>query len=143
MSIITKDVKLGFELPAVSKKFRIEDFRRGDEKTIHTDHEAAAKEGLPAPVAVGPQVAALIFRQMRLCFGAGWIVGGRFDLTFRKPVFVTDFCVARGIVTKTEREGEKLRVHCDVRVENQEQGIVITGRASAVVPIVDTLPPRS
>ena len=133
MSVITHDVTIGHALPTVSKKFRLEDFKRGDEKTIHTDYDAAAKEGLPAPVAIGPQVAALTFRQLRLCFGHGWMIGGRYDLTFRKPVFVTDFCVARGVVTKTEPEGDKLRVHCDVWIENDKADKVIAGTASGLV----------
>jgi acyl dehydratase len=143
MSVITKDVIGGYELPAVSKKFRLEDFKRGNERTIHTDYEAAAREGLPAPVAIGPQVAALIFRQLRLCFGTGWIVGGRYDLSFRRPVFVTDFCVARGVVTKTEKEGDKLRVHCDVWIENQKKEKVIAGTASGLVPVADAGAPRA
>ena len=137
MPVITRSVALGHELPTVSRQYRLEDFKRGSEKTIHTDYEAAAKEGLPAPVAIGPQIAALTFRQMRLSFGMGWMVGGRHDLTFRKPVFVTDFCVARGIVTKTEPVDDKLRVHCDVWVENQNKDKVIVGTASALVPATD------
>ena len=133
MSVIDSNVAVGYELPTVSKKFRLEDFKRGDEKTIHTDYEAAAKEGLPAPVAIGPQVAALIFRQLRLCFGDGWVTSGKFDLSFRKPVFVTDFCVARGTVTKTEEAGDVLRVHCEVWVENQKREKVIAGTASGLV----------
>lgn len=135
MSVIDGSVAAGYVLPTVSKKFRLDDFRRGDEKTIHTDYAAAAKEGLPAPVAIGPQVAALTFRQLRLCFGAGWAVGGKFDLSLRKPVFVTDFCVARGVVTKTEEESGKLRVHCDVWVENEKGDKVIAGTASGVVAL--------
>jgi len=135
MSVLDRSVVAGRTLPTVSKKYRLEDFKRGEEKTIHTDYEAAAKEGLPAPVAIGPQVAALLFRQMRLCFGTGWATAGKFDLTFRKPVFVTDFCVARGIVTKTEQDGDALRVHCDVWVENQKGDKVITGTASGLVAV--------
>jgi acyl dehydratase len=137
MPVITRSVVVGYELPTVSRQYRLEDFKRGDEKTIHTDYEAAAKEGLPAPVAIGPQIAALTFRQMRLCFGLGWMVGGRHDLTFRKPVYVTDFCVARGVVTRTEPAGDKLRVHCDVWIENQKKDKVIAGTASALVPATD------
>lgn len=137
MSVIDRTVAAGYDLPTVSKKFRLEDFKRGDEKTIHTDYDAAAKEGLPAPVAIGPQVAALTFRQLRLSFGAGWVVGGKYDLTFRKPVFVTDFCVARGVVTRTESEGGKLRVHCDVWIENQKGDKVIAGTASGLVPLAE------
>jgi acyl dehydratase len=134
MPVLDSSVAAGMRLPTVSKKYRLEDFKRGEEKTIHTDYEAAAREGLPAPVAIGPQVAALIFRQMRLCFGAGWAAAGKFDLAFRRPVFVTDFCVARGIVTKTEREADSLRVHCDVWIENQQGDKVIAGTASGLVP---------
>ena len=137
MPVIDRSVAVGQELPTVARKYRLEDFKRGNEKTIHTDYEAAAREGLPAPVAIGPQIAALTFRQMRLCFGMGWMVGGRHDLTFRKPVFVTDFCVARGVVTQTAREGDRLRVHCDVWVENQKQDKVIVGTASALVAATD------
>jgi acyl dehydratase len=133
MPVLDQNAAAGTPLPTISKKFRLEDFKRGQEKTIHTDYEAAAREGLPAPVAIGPQVAALTFRQLRLCFGQGWLVGGKYDLTFRKPVFVTDFCVARGKVSRTEAEGESLRVHCDVWIENQKGDKVIAGTASGLV----------
>lgn len=134
MAILHKDIAVGYELPTVAKKYRLEDFKRADEKTIHTDYEAAAREGLPAPVAIGPQVAALLFRQLRLCFGRGWVVGGKWNLSFRRPVFVTDFCVARGVVTKTESEGANLRIHCEVWIENQHGNKVIAGTASGLVP---------
>lgn len=134
MPVIDKDAAVGHELPEVAKQFRLEDFKRGDEKTIHTDYEAAAREGLPAPVAIGPQVAALLFRQLRLCFGNGWLEGGKFDLSFRRPVFVTDFCVARGKVTGVTGERDKFRVACDIWVENQKGEKVIVGTASGLVP---------
>lgn len=134
MAILSKNVAVGSDLPEIAKQFRLEDFKRGDEKTIHTDYEAAAREGLSAPVAIGPQVAALLFRQLRLCFGMGWMVGGKYDLSFRRPVFVTDFCVARGKITGVTEEGDALRIACDVWVENQKGAKVITGSASGLVP---------
>jgi acyl dehydratase len=132
MPVIDRNVAAGYRLPTIARKFRLEDFKRGQEKTIHTDYEAAAKEGLPAPVAIGPQVAALLFRQLRLCFGRGWVVGGKWDLSFRRPVFITDFCVAHGVVTKTETEGDGVRVHCEVWIENQRGEKVIAGTASGM-----------
>ena len=50
---------------------------------------------------------------------------------------VVDFCVARGVVTSNERDGDKLRVHCDVWIENQKKDKVIVGTASALIPITD------
>ena len=97
MAIITAETPIGYELPSLARRFNISMFAAGGMKTIHNDEEAARAEGLVGPIAVGPQVAALIFRMMGLCFGAGWIVGGRNALTFRRPVGVYDFCVAGGV----------------------------------------------
>ena len=133
MAAFSQCFQVGSELPDFACQFTPAHFRRADETTIHTDIEAAQREGLRAPVATGPQVAALIFRQLRTCFGAGWIEGGRCELTFRRPVYVTDFCVARGIVKRREEAGESVRLHCDVWIENQTGDKVIVGTASAVV----------
>jgi len=135
MAIVTAGVKVGYELPLVARRFRLERFKRGDEKTIHNDLEAAQREGLPAPVAVGPQVAALIFRQLVACFERGWIEGGRCSLSFRRPVFLPQLCTARGVVTRREDEAAALRVHCDVWVENENGEKVIVGTASGLLPL--------
>ena len=133
MPVLTRDSEVGLELPELACQFTPEHFRRADEATIHTDVEAARREGLPAPVATGPQVAALIFRQLRTCFGEGWIVGGRCELTFRRPVYVSDFCVARGTVKRREDSAEGVRLHCDVWIENASGDKVIVGSASGLV----------
>lgn len=133
-ALFKRRVQVGDELPSIARQYRLEDFKRADEQTIHTDVEAARREGLEAPVAVGPQIASLIFRQLRTCFGEGWIQGGACDLTFRRKVLVTDFCVARGVVTSTQAESDgSLRVHCDVWIENQRGERVIVGAASGLV----------
>jgi acyl dehydratase len=133
MAILNSATETGALLPDVACQFTPAHFKRADEATIHTDVEAARREGLPAPVATGPQVAALIFRQLRDCFGRGWVEGGRCELTFRRPVFVNDFCVARGVVTTREDEGSAVRLHCDVWIENAKGDKVIVGTASGVV----------
>ncbi|MBI3069107.1 MAG: MaoC family dehydratase [Betaproteobacteria bacterium] len=133
MAILTAETPVGYELPLVARKFRLEHFKRGEEKTIHTDVDAARREGLPAPVAIGPQVASLIFKQLRACFERGWIEGGRCALTFRRPVYVTDFCVAKGVVVRREEVTEGVRLHCDVWIENQAGDKVIVGTASGLV----------
>ncbi|OGA47232.1 MAG: hypothetical protein A3G24_15495 [Betaproteobacteria bacterium RIFCSPLOWO2_12_FULL_62_13] len=141
MPVLNADTTVGCELPQIARQLRLEHFKRGDEKTIHTDMEAASREGLPAPVAVGPQVAALIFQQLRLCFEHGWIEGGKCELTFRRPVFVTDFCVAKGTVTRREDVAEGVRLYCDVWIENQNGENVIVGNASGIVPAPNELSP--
>jgi len=91
-------------------------------------------EGLREPIAVAPQVAALVFRMIRLSFEGGWIVGGKSDLTFRRPVGVHDFCVAKGtVVEKMPEAGGKTRVVCEVSVETEKGVQAIVGKCSGVV----------
>jgi len=133
VAIFDDRVRVGDELPSIARQFRLEDFKRADEQTIHTDLAAARREGLEAPVAIGPQVASLIFRQLRAAFGEGWLEGGRCELTFRRPVLVTDFCVARGKVQSISPEGAVTRVECEVWIANQRGEKVIVGSASGLV----------
>lgn len=133
MPILKPDTQPGYELPEVSCQFSIEHFQRGSGPNIHTDPEAARREGLSAPVATGPQVAALTFRQLRDAFGRGWIVGGKCDLTFRKPVPVDTFCTARAVVTGREELPEGVRILCDVWIENLAHDKLIVGTASGLV----------
>jgi acyl dehydratase len=131
--LIDRDVRIGTELPPVSKQFNVDMFKLGNVRTLHNDQAAAELEGLPRPIAVAPQVSALIFRMMRMMFGDGWIVGGKGSLTFRRPVWANDFATARGIVTQASPEGEKTRVHCDVWVERADGEHAIVGTCSALV----------
>ncbi len=79
-------------------------------------------------------VAALVFRMMRLSFEGGWIVGGKIDLTFRRPVGVHDFCVAKGTVVEKLPEADgKTRVVCEVSVETEKGVQAIVGKCSGVV----------
>ena len=133
MAFLSGATPIGFELPPVAKKLDIEMFKTGDTKTIHNDHEAAAREGLPAPLAVGPQVAALIFRMMRSCFEEGWIKGGKASISFKKPIFCYDFVTAKGIVKEKYVENDKVRLVCEVWVENQNGTKGIVGTCSGLV----------
>lgn len=129
---ISEDLALGTKLPSLSMKFSTDMFKSGDVKTLHNDYDAAKLEGLPRPVAVAPQVAALIFRMMRTCFGEGWIVGGKGSLTFRRPMWSDDFASAHGVVTGKMIEGDRVRIFCDVWVERSDGERAVVGTCSAL-----------
>jgi len=133
MGKFTQDTQVGHELPSIGWWFQVDQFKKGIEKTIHNDDEAAKREGLPAAVAVGPQVAALIFRQLLITFERGWVEGGRCELTFRRPVYMPQLCTARGVVTRREQTEGGVRLHCDVWIENEKGEKVIVGSASGLV----------
>lgn len=132
--LLSEHVPLGTELPPLSMQYSTEMFKLGDVKTLHNDYEAARLEGLPRPVAVAPQVAALIFRMMTSCFGAGWIVGGKGSLTFRRPVWSDDFATAHAVVVGKSVEGDRVRVNCNVWVERADGERAVVGTCSALCP---------
>jgi len=134
MAIISADTPLGFELPPIARRFDVSMFAAGGMKTIHNDDDAARAEGLEGPVAVGPQVAALIFRMMGMCFEEGWIIGGRNAITFRPPAGANDYCVSRGVVRSKEDAGDnKVRVECEVWIETEKGDKAIVGTCSGLV----------
>jgi acyl dehydratase len=132
MAGLAGDITVGAALPPISKQFTLEMFK-SDIATIHNDQAAAEAEGLAGPIAVGPQVVALIFRMAREAFGAGWIEGGKTSLTFRRPIPCDALCTAKGTVTGKEQEGEGTRVTCDVWVETADGEKTIVGTASGLV----------
>lgn len=135
MAIVTVDTPAGYELPTLYKQLTLEMFGAGSgTKTIHNDEAAAKREGLPGPIAVGPQLAANIFKIMTLCFGDGWICGGKADIAFRRPIASTDFISAKGIVVEKIQESGRTRVVCNVWIENGKGEKAVTGTCSALLP---------
>lgn len=134
MSRNPSDIDLNQNLPALSIQLNKEMFGAGGVRTIHNDDEAARREGLPGAIAVGPQVASLIFRMMRGAFGLGWIGAGRMALNFRRPVSSDGFVTAGGRVVGKRLEGESVRIECEVWVDTLEGVRAVAGTASALVP---------
>ena len=138
MAIITEDTPVGYALPPVSRKLGL-DLNRvktddGELDTIHTDADAAAREGLDKPIAVGSRIFGVIPRMMMLCFDDGWIVGGKGSVVTRRSAGIDDLVTAKGYVTKKTPEGDdKLRVECEVWVETDKGEKVMVGQCSGLV----------
>jgi len=138
LAIITEDTPIGYVLPSVSRKLSVELNRvrtdSGELPTLHTDADAAAREGLGKPIAVGSRIFGVIPRMMMLCFSEGWIVGGKGSVVTRRPAGIDDLVTAKGVVTKKTPEGDdKLRVECDVWIETDKGERVIVGACSGLV----------
>jgi len=135
MAILNRDTPLGFELAPVSRQFDVSMFGAGGALTLHNDQAAAEAEGLSEPIAVGPQVAALIFRMMRSSFDTGWFIGGQSDLVFRRPIGSNAFATAKGYVHGKELTDDesKIRLICKVWVQTESGDKAIVGTASGLV----------
>jgi acyl dehydratase len=138
MAIITEDTPLGYALPPISRKLDVGlnqvKTNDGGLDTIHTDPEAAAREGLEKPIAVGSRIFGVIPRMMMLCFDDGWIVGGKGSVVTRRSAGIDDLVTAKGYVSKKTPEGDdKLRVECEVWVETDKGEKVMVGQCSGLV----------
>ncbi|MGE0803677.1 MAG: hypothetical protein AB7G13_29930 [Lautropia sp.] len=103
--------------------------------TLHHDARAAQQEGLPAPVASAPDLMALCHQSAMQFFGAGWIRGGRAELTSMRPTYVGEYVVSQGVVTALEEQPDgSLRLECDVWVVNQHGERKVAGKISGLVP---------
>lgn len=138
MAIITEDTPIGYALPHVSRKLGL-DLNRvktddGELDTIHTDPDAAAREGLDKPIAVGSRIFGVIPRMMMLCFNEGWIIGGKGSVVTRRSAAIDDLVTAKGYVKSKTPEGEgKIRVECEVWVETDKGEKVMVGQCSGLV----------
>lgn len=139
MTTATFNIELNETLPPLSLRLTKEMFAAGGVRTIHNDDEAARREGLPGAIAVGPQVASLIFRMMRGAFGRGWVDAGKVALKFRRPISSDGFVTARGRIVGKRLEGSAIRVECEVWVETLDGTRAVAGSASALVPRHDNV----
>ena len=139
MAIITEDTPIGFELPSVARQLSVELNKvktdDGEIPTLHTDPEAAAREGLDKPIAIGSRIFGVIPQMMMSCFGEGWIVGGKGSIVTRRSAAVDALITAKGVVKEKIPEGDdKIRVVCEVWVETDEGEKSIVGTCSGLVP---------
>jgi acyl dehydratase len=130
--------EVGSPLPSFSINFSRREFNRRVEafqRSLHSDAEAARQEGLPAPVADGRDVVALAHRSAMHFFGAGWVKGGKADLTLRRPTFQGEYVASKCFVKHRELLPEGLvRLICSVSVENQTGEAKVVGTVSGLVP---------
>ena len=139
--LATADTPAGTPLPTYSAYFSEREFERrwkpknpNANRTLHIEPEAARQEGLPAPVAGAPDVMSLVFHMALQFFGAGWIQGGKADLTSARPTFPGDYLTVQGTVSGKEILADgSTRLLCDVWVESQSGERKVVGTIGGIV----------
>ena len=137
------ETRLGTALPSYWLNFSRREFERrwapagaDQNTTLHIDAEAARQEGLPAPVATGPDVMAVAHRSALAFFGPGWIRGGSANLTVARPTFPGDYVGSKGYVKAIDLQPDgSRRLTCEVWVENQTGEKKVVGTVSGLVPM--------
>lgn len=101
-------------------------------KSIHTDLEWARAKGFRTTIAQGMMSSAYVSALMTDAFGHRFVVGGKLDVRFLRPVYEGDELSVSGTVTGFGRVGEGVRAHVDVQVSNQLGEVTLAGAASAL-----------
>ena len=100
----------------------------------HAGAGLASGMGLAAAVAPGELGLAYLYEMLDRKFGIDFRQGGRLSVNYRRPIYAGDTLTARGLVSRREGDGERVRWLLWVWVENERGESVITGEAEVTVP---------
>ena len=144
MSQATKDLPVGFELPArtlnltrekiASFHYMLHHMETGENvpgKNIHTDYEFAKNRGLPDVIADGSQTVAEISRGLTEFFGEGFLRGGNLVTKFIKPVYPGYILKISLVIKGSKQVDDGVRYEMDLSCTNQDSLPVIVGQATA------------
>lgn len=124
---------VGSEITSLEKHVSLETMRRYSGETgIHAQDEAGKEHGLGGALVQGGQLVAYLNQMMTNNFGEGYLRGGDIAVSFIKPVRPGDVITTKGIVQEIRPEGARMRVMCEVWLENQNGEKTTVGTASAL-----------
>ena len=127
------ELEVGFRLAGVKKGISFETMRSySGGKGIHAQEDAGKDTGLGGALVQGGQLVAYLNQMMTNNFGESYLRGGDIAVSFIKPVRPGDVIITKGIVQEIRPEGAKIRVMCEVWLENQDGEKTTVGTASAL-----------
>ena len=100
--------------------------------SIHTDDAWARAKGFRTTIAQGMMSTAYVSTLMTTAVGEGFVVGGKMDARFLRPVFCGDTLEVTGTVAGFSRDGERVRVHVTVAAHNQDGEQTLAATSSAL-----------
>lgn len=125
--------EVGAQLAGVEKRISFETMRRySGEKGIHAEEDAGKEKGLGGALVQGGQLVAYLNQMMTNNFGEGCLRGGDIAISFIKPVRPGDVITTKGIVQEIRPEGARIRIMCEVWLENQNGEKTTVGTASVL-----------
>ena len=131
MTIATRDIGAGYELPSVFKIAKMGDYSDMP-NSIHNE-EMARKMGFEGAPIPGMMMFGYITEMLVNFFGERWITQGKMGLKFTTPVLAGEGATAKGIVRDRVIEGGAVRLVVEVWCENQRGQRAAVGTASCSV----------
>ena len=132
-------IGIGEALPTLIKRVTQEMINRwaevsGDFNPLHVDPDFGKTTFFGTNIAHGPLTLSFIIEMLTRWLGKTWISSGRlYDVRLVAPVPPNTEITAGGEVTKVEFEGNQRRVDCEIWVKNQDDKLIVRGKASCIV----------
>jgi acyl dehydratase len=128
-------LEVGHALPPLSRTLaqrQIDMYSGVRPLSIHTDPDWARAKGFRTTIAQGMMSTAYVSTLMTAAVGEGFVVGGRMDARFLRPVFCGDTLTVSGTVDGFSREDGRVRVHVTVAAHNQDGEQTLAASSSAL-----------
>lgn len=126
-------LEVGSELTGEPKRISLQTMRRySGTSGIHAQDDDAKDQGLGGALVQGGQLTAYLNHMMTSHFGEAYLSGGNIAVSFIKPGRNGDVLTPKGIVKEEQPEGERVRLVCEVWLENQNGDKVTVGTASSL-----------
>ena len=132
-------IGIGETLPPLTRRVTQEMIDRwaevsGDFNPLHVDPNFGKTTFFGTNIAHGPLTLSFIIEMLTRCLGKEWISGGRlYDVRLVSPVPPDTEITVGGEVTTIDSEGGQRRVDCEIWVKNQDDKLIVTGKASCIV----------
>jgi 3-hydroxybutyryl-CoA dehydratase len=126
---------IGEALPALNKRVTQEMINKwaevsGDFNPLHVDPNFGKTTFFGTNIAHGPLTLSFIIEMLTRWLGKAWISGGRlYDVRLVAPVPPDTEIIVGGQVTNIDYEGSQRGVYCSIWVKNQEDKLIVTGKA--------------
>jgi hypothetical protein len=133
MEKITKSIKVGEEIPSLTKKAYMP-IDPNARNVIHTD-EYARDFGMRGALLGGSTLLSYVLEMLYNYFGQNWYYHGKINVSLIGGGAINgDIVTAHGVVKAIEKEEVNTRLKLDVYLENQMQGKIVVGEASCIIP---------
>jgi len=129
-------ITIGETLPQLTKTVTQKTINKwaevsGDFNPLHVDPEYGKKTFFKTNIAHGPLILSFVIEMMTQWLGKQWIFSGRlYDIRLTAPVPPETVITMGGKNVSVKKEGDSEIVECDIFVKNQDDKLIVTGKAS-------------
>lgn len=135
MSIATRQMQVGQEIPTFTKKAKLT-VPPGGFPWGSPHNEAYARSiGFKGALVPGVTTLAYISESLFNFFGEGWVKGGKIEVSFiGGGVIDGEMLTVKGVIKEKVEEDSRVRLVLEVWMENAQGQKVVAGTASGLIP---------